>query len=317
MTSGDLGRSSGGPLNDSDSVDLPVASLLRGVRTRSPRALHLGRRHRRPPRPSTVWPCALDDFHQGPGVIADWLMSVVIKAVTTYTQPGQRVLLLTPFAGAAGFTQQVGVRPPSPYAGLLEAGWLVARLGRGIQTRAAGAPGDVNDDLNDDDSIDSATDADSGGTPRSNDSASLLSAHGRIRPSGAVGVLNRDRFDLIIIATEPRALSWLDSTGWTDLLSESGVLAIVTHSDRSRGLLSDAAELLLTAAHRAGLWYCDRIALLPSSVRHGAHADSHEGFRIPCRTATTSVHQFQGHHDLLVFVRHPGRNVAKAGGDVR
>jgi hypothetical protein len=117
---------------------------------RIPRARLRALRRPRPARPSTVWPCAQDDLHEGTGVLANWLLTAVSKIVTTYTQPGQRVLLIAPspfIAPPASWpSTAIRTRPRrGPYDGLLEAGWTVVRLGRGIQTQTAGARPDPLD----------------------------------------------------------------------------------------------------------------------------------------------------------------------------
>lgn len=80
-----------------------------------------------PTPPSTVWPCAQDDLREGTALIANWLLTALAKIATTYTQPGQRVLLLTP---------STMVRT-GPYHGLFEAAWTVMRLGRSVHTHTA------------------------------------------------------------------------------------------------------------------------------------------------------------------------------------
>jgi hypothetical protein len=70
--------------------------LRRTRRTRRRRSLLFALRHPVPGRPSTVWPCAQDDLCEGTGLLASWLLTAVVKIVTTYTRPGQRVLLLEP-----------------------------------------------------------------------------------------------------------------------------------------------------------------------------------------------------------------------------
>src|SRR5687767_4423219 len=107
----------------------PIA-LPRKRRTARRRRLHLTP-HR--PRPSTVWPCAQDELWEGTGLIAHWLLTAVVKTVTTYSQPGQRVLLLDSVSLAALPVSSSATGLPNrsrrnPYVGLLEAGWTVVRL---------------------------------------------------------------------------------------------------------------------------------------------------------------------------------------------
>lgn len=315
-----------GPEHDQSDPTTPVP-LPRTPRTGRLRALRLSLRHPRPPRPSTVWPCAGDDLHEGTGVIAHWLLMAVIKIVTTYTQPGHRVLLLAPSPlGGPPLS-----RPPDavrtrlrhgPYDGLLEAGWTVVRLGRGIQTQTAGAPPDPDADR----PVGPTAESESGPRPHPGDPDP--DDHARPSPPGRPGPDHRstehgpDRFDLIITAAEPRTLDWLRPTDWADVLTPTGALAVITHGDQSRGRLGDPSGPLVAAAHHAGLRYHDRIALLRVPVRNGALADGPTDAGRPSRTphgpATPAVRHTQAHNELLVFTRQPGTTAAADGqGDLR
>ncbi|GGU81019.1 hypothetical protein [Lentzea flava] len=251
-------------------------------------------------------------MREGTGLIAHWLLTAVIKIVTTYTQPGQRVLLLdpAPFSAAApaSVTGVPGRSHRSHYVGLLEAGWTVVRLGRSVQTQAAVAHPDRIDD----------TAAD---TPSKSESASGLPAIGpstdhsvepssdhRHGPDPEATERQPDRFDLIITAAEPHTLDSLRPTDWAGLLTPTGTLAVITHGDRSTGLLNDPAGPLVRSARHAGLRYTDRIALLRVPVRHSAlivaslavraHSQSSAGL------ATAAVRHSQVHGDLIVLTRH-------------
>ncbi|GAB3474343.1 hypothetical protein FB471_4846 [Amycolatopsis cihanbeyliensis] len=133
---------------DPPTVPIPLPQRRRTPRLRT---LRLTLRHPRPARPSTVWPCAQDDLREGTGLLVNWLLTAVIKIVTTYTQPGQRVLLLDPahYLAPPASWSPTGSRTqsrPGPYAGLHEAGWTVVRLGRSVQTQTAVAHPDAVDE---------------------------------------------------------------------------------------------------------------------------------------------------------------------------
>ncbi len=293
------------------------ASLPQIPRTARLRTLRLALRHPRPARPSTVWPCAQDDLHEGTGVLANWLLTAVIKIVTTYTQPGQRVLLLapSPFIAlpASWSSAAIGNRPRrGPYDGLLEAAWTVVRLGRGIQTQTAGArPPQSADKL-----ADGAAESESG--PRLDSVGPDADGHSTLpsdRPAGPDATAtghSPDRFDLIITAVEPRTLDRLHPADWAGLLTPNGVVAVVTHSDRSGGRFTDAAGPLVRSAHYAGLRYLDRIALLRVPVRDGVLAAVHPAARDRAQTSprrsTSVVRHAPVHDDLLVFTRQPALN---------
>jgi hypothetical protein len=86
----------------------------------------------RPRGSSTVWACAEGPVHAGMGRLDGWLLTAVIKVVTTYSSPGDRVLLVEPAPGMRRF------RGVGPYGGLAEAVWPVVRLGRGVRTQVVG-----------------------------------------------------------------------------------------------------------------------------------------------------------------------------------
>lgn len=94
-----------------------------------------GRNTARASRPrghGTVWACAEEEVPAGTGRLASWLLNAVIKVVTTYTAPGDRVLLVEPAPG---------MRRSRVYGGLLEAVWPVVRLGRGVRAQQIGEIG--------------------------------------------------------------------------------------------------------------------------------------------------------------------------------
>ncbi|MGK3206856.1 hypothetical protein [Amycolatopsis sp. MEPSY49] len=286
-------------------------------RRRTKRRANLG--HRRPPRPSTVWPCAQDDLLAGTGLLAGWLLTAIIKLVTTYTRPGQRVLLLEPAHYLAPSTSRPtrGVSAgllPGPYAGLHEAGWTVVRLGRGVQTQTAVAgPGPVDgqfgDVLNE-----SEADPEAFTLSAATDELAGLPVHRGARPEPTSSPPGPDRYDLVIAAVEPRALDWFRPADWADLLTSTGTLAVITHGHRESGRLTDPAGALLRAAHRVGLRYHDRIALLRIPVRDGTLAVS----TVVEPTSAAPARHLAVHDDLLVFTRQPEPMSAIAeGGDLR
>ena len=78
-------------------------------------------------------------------MIAHWLLAALVKIVTTYTQPGGRVLLLAPprSTGRPRWWSLTPVRttsPDEPYTGLFEAVWTLTRLGRTVRTYTASPP---------------------------------------------------------------------------------------------------------------------------------------------------------------------------------
>ncbi|MGB3439984.1 MAG: hypothetical protein WBA97_14650 [Actinophytocola sp.] len=294
----------------------PTVPTLLPHRRRTPRlrGLRLTLRHPRPVLPSAVWPCAQGDLREGAGLRANWLLTAVIKLVTSYTQPGQRVLLLDP----APYLAPRRSWPPtgahnqsrrSSYAGLHEAGWTVVRLGRGIQTQTVVAHPDPLGEHPDEASAES----ESGPRPHTasptTDHSAGPSTHHRPGPASTATGVGPDRYDLVITAAEPRTLDWFRPADWAGLLTPTGTLAVITHGDRSRDRLADPACSLVRAAHRTGLRYLDRIALLRVPVRDGALAVAtpapHTRPPAPARPPATPARHTQVHDDLFVFTRQP------------
>jgi hypothetical protein len=304
---------------DPTTIPIPLPHLRRAPRLRT---LRLALRHPRPARPSTVWPCAQDDLREGTGLLANWLLTAVVKIVTGHTQPGQRVLLLDPapyLAPPASWSSTLVRNRPQrgPYAGLLEAGWTVVRLGRGVQTQTAVAHSEPVGEH----AIDMPAESESGpGLPAdgpSTDGPVGPSTDRLPEPDSATTGHGPDHYDLIITAADPRTLDWFRPAEWAGLLTSNGTLAVVTHGVRSGGRLADPAGALVRAAHHAGLRYLDRIALLRVPVRDGTLAAtapaSGDRSQAPSGRAATSVRHTQVHEDLLVFTNQPAPSRAADG----
>jgi hypothetical protein len=203
-------------------------------------------------------------------------LTAIVKIVTTYTRPGQRVLLVDPapyLAPPVSWPASGHARSrPGPYAGLQEAGWTVVRLGRGVRTQTAVADPEPP---------------------------------GGLGSSPVVASADANRYDLVITAVEPRALDWFRPAGWADLLTSTGTLAVITRSHRERDRLTDPAGRLVRAAHQAGLRYLDRIALLRVAVRNSALAVEAPAAQLGSQASAASVRHLAAHDDLLVFTHRP------------
>ncbi|MET8757509.1 hypothetical protein [Lentzea sp. NPDC004782] len=315
------GNGSPGDSSQEHGPTVPIP-LHQRRRTSRLRALRLTLRHPRPARPSTVWPCAQDDLREGTGLLANWLLTAIIKIVTTYTQPGQRVLLLDPapyLAPPASWspTESRNQFRPGPYAGLHEAGWTVVRLGRGVHTQTAVAHPDPLDEP----VGTAAAESESGPRPNADsptaDQPAGPSTHCRTGSGPTATGVGPDRYDLVVTAADPRTLDWFRPADWAGLLTPTGTLAVITHGDRSCDRLTDPAGSLVRAAHRTGLRYLDRIALLRVPVRDGALAAAtpapHPRPQGPARPFATPARHTQVHDDLLVFARQPALTDAADG----
>jgi len=285
------------------------SQIARLRHTPRPHPLRRTLRRRRPVQPSTVWPCAQDDLHAGTGLLADWLLTAVIKIVTHYTQPGHRVLLLDPAVHLTPRASQptCGGRSrsrPGPYAGLHEASWTVVRLGRGVHTRTAVArPERVGDGPGDE-----SAESESGFRPNFSSpitvSVGTQPARPQPGPDSTLAAGSPDRYDLIITAAEPHTLDWFHPADWADLLTPTGTLAAITHGDRFQGRFVDPIGALVRAAKRAGLRYLDHIALLRAPIRD----DKLDGAS-PVTHSLPQTH-IKVHDDLLVFARRSAPAIA-------
>lgn len=294
--------------------------LTRTRRTSRRRTLRRALCRRRPSRPSTVWPCAQDNLREGSGSLASWLLAAVIKIVTTYTQPGQRVLLLesAPYLTPTVSRSATGGRSQrwsGPYAGLHEAGWTVVRLGRGVQTHIVVAQPDLAGDHAGDVPCESGSGPGLAVDDPATDRPVSPSAHHRPGPELTSPGVGPDRYNLVITAAEPHTLDWFHPADWAGLLTPTGTLAVITYGDRARGQCAEPVSSLVRAAHHAELRYLDRIALLRVPVHDSALANPASTRQPHARgaadsLATTSRHT-RVHDDLLVFTRRP------AGSDVR
>ncbi|WP_216215730.1 hypothetical protein [Amycolatopsis aidingensis] len=273
---------------------------------RSPAPARTGRgQHRTPSHtptrtagPATLWSFADAEPLPGTALLAGWLGRTIVTLVTTYTRPGDRVLLLTPSAPLHAPRRACG-RPHdgSPYAGLAEAVWTVARLGRGADTATAAPP---PDDPREHSDPAERTAGESGPRPR----LSRLGLHPATDPGPEsahrprhAGGRTRGTFDLIITAADPHATDWLAHTAWDTLRTPHGLTAIVTHSDMRAGRLVDPQPAIVRTLSHHGLQWSDHITVLDTPVPDpapGGPAPAVADTAPPVRTV---------HHDLLLFGR--------------
>lgn len=272
-------------------------------------------------RPTTLWPFAEADPLPGTAQLAGWLGRVIVTLVTGYTRPGDRVLLLTPPAPARRPSTCRGTRQPDPYAGLTEALWTVIRLGRGADTVTA-SPGPECPETSAGASRRLAVESASGlrlqhpdrRTP-AEDSADddHESGSSSMRAEYRAG----DRFGLIITAVHPHDTDWLAHTDWTTILTPTGTIAAITHSDTSGSRLVDPMATIVGTFRSRGWRWLDHIAVLtehlhaptntttattPVAVPTAVQAAEPSAEYLPIRSA---------HHDLLLFVPAPSEDHAR------
>ncbi|MCT9084462.1 hypothetical protein [Streptomyces fulvoviolaceus] len=203
--------------------------------------------------------------------IPDWLLTAIVRIVTTYTTPGHRVLLLAAPAqvGRLGAErdQLASCRPASAsdqLPGLVEAAAVAARLGRSIEVRVAG---------------------------------SVVGVWRRESTASTV-----DHFDAIVTAVDPQSADWTLAVPWSTLLAPSGTLSFITHGDQVQGRWADPFGLLIHLARHTGLAEIDRIALLEVPIQDGTLASRRgRSAGVTLTTPSATPHHARVHSDLLVF----------------
>lgn len=273
----------------------PLASVipLRPASATLPRRRSGRRPARHMRRPTSVWICTPDPTQAGRAA-GGWLPTAVSTAVATYTQPGHRVLLLTP-PNTATDPGRADARPPAATGPLAKTGPdrdldrlrrtadAVTSAGRLVTVRTAQRPpsrdpapkpsvGPSPDP--DPNRVDTAVAADTRTEPRQSDQ--------RDRP---------DQPDLVITCVRPYATEWFAGMPWTHLIASRGLLAVITHSDIRGGRLVDPIRATSRAAARAGLTLLDHVILahlVPSAPALSAEVG----------VASAPV---WAHADLLVF----------------
>ncbi len=249
-----------------------------------------GRAHANPTRPlprptrrTTVWPCVDAEPLPGTAPLTGWLARVIITLVTGYTTPGQRVLLYAPppppqrrpdFRGDAG-------GGPDPFAGIHEAAWTVARLGRGCDTAAAHR-------------IPINTTAGRTSPPDPRIPPGHLHQHhqdrGRRLPADRT---HARAADLIITAVRPRFAGWVSTIDWPGMLTPHGTLAAITHSDHIGGQFVDRIPTLVTTFRHQGLGWLDHVIVLTAPPETAGASPGTRGHR-------------RIHYDLLLFATDTG-----------
>ncbi|OAP25040.1 hypothetical protein A4R44_04109 [Amycolatopsis sp. M39] len=203
----------------------------------------------------------------GTARLPGWLGRTIVTLMTTYTRPGDRVLLLAPPPSPHALRHAAsGTRGAEGYAGLAEAVWTVTRLGRGADTATAAPAPDYPAEHTD---SSRRAGAESGSRPRLGRFRlhPALDPHpDSARPRHRDGDRPRGGFDLIITALDPHATDWLARTDWGALLTPRGLLAAVTHSDIRDGCLRDPHATALNTLGSQGLRCLDHIAVLAAPV---------------------------------------------------
>ncbi|MGA6164160.1 hypothetical protein [Amycolatopsis magusensis] len=210
-------------------------------------------------RPATLWPFADAEPLPGTARLAGWLGHAIITLVTTYTHPGDRVLLLTPPAPTRPRREQ-------PYAGLAEAVWNVARLGRGADTATAAAAPDHAPGLADPSRVTGAESASRRRLSRPGQAATSESAAESARSPQRADRRPGDRFALIITAVCPDSTDWLSHTDWNTLIAHRGLIAVLTHGHQDGSRLQRPQPPVVNTLGDGGFRVLDHIAVLDAPL---------------------------------------------------
>ncbi len=179
---------------------------------RAPHGLSVWRRRRRHPRVASVWPCgghdgtvtSTADVQAAP----EWLERAAVRIVTSYTEPGQRVLLIAPppprTRRLPRWTTNDRQDRPDPYLDLLDTNWAISRLGRSAQTTLAAHPTDHSEPRGD---------ATFGEWPHAH-----LDRGQSPDPALSLERAAAWTFDLIVTVAAPHDHAWLAARGWPALL---------------------------------------------------------------------------------------------------
>jgi hypothetical protein len=289
-----------------------------GGRTRSrhrARPMSRALRRTRRARFASVWSVAETDPLPGTALLPGWLGRTLLTLVTGYTRPGHRVLLLTP-PRRPRMTPTVtpgvitGWFGPNEFAGLAEASWTLARLGRSITTATAAPPPDYLDTAPP--TVPSAPGSDRGESesglrptpvaPRRRPAPDRPARHGPHRDS-ETGGRSSHGFDLIITAVHPHATDWLSHTDWTSMLTPTGLVVVVTYSDSRASHAQDPMPALVATFRDIGLVWFDHIALLCDSATTTAATSGTTAVRRDSAAPNgTPLPVIRAHHDLLLFL---------------
>lgn len=268
----------------------------------SPRRRRIIRRAPRKVRPTvSVWPCLPP---QGETDTADdWLERAVVKIVTTYTQPGQRVLIVSPpppETTPPRWTTTARRWPPDPYQDLPETNWVIARLGRSAQTTLATHPhGDPSGPRR---TVAAPRVRDARAGRRAVDEAPRPGGHDHTisggDPAGPATGRGVGCFDLIVTAADPRDHTWFTRRDWRALLRPGGTLTVITHSDTSDGSLVDPHTSIEATLSDNQMVVLDHIVLA-----HHRPAEARDVLAArPGRVGWKPLRHPRGHHDLLVCI---------------
>lgn len=263
------------------------------------------------PRPTTLWPFADVEPLPGTARLAGWLGRTIVTLVTTYTRPGDRVLLLAPpISTRLPARMPDSARAADPYAGLTEAVWTVTRLGRSVDTATGATPPDYRGDppaaLGQDDHR-----SGSGPRPtrlglRSPAATHPGSEHRLARVEHRPGT----DFDLIITAVHPDATDWFSDTDWDSVLTSAGMLAVITYGDRRHGRLVDPMAVIAATFRSQWRGVLDHIAVLTEHVPGTSNkavvasappAPAPAAARNASEVAVDPMPMRSVHHDLLLI----------------
>jgi hypothetical protein len=75
-----------------------------------------------------------------------------------------------------------------------------------------------------------------------------------------------DRYPLILTIAVPHAAEWTAAISWGRILTPTGILAVITHSEHGAGRWKDLSRSLLHTTRREGLALLDRISIVADAA---------------------------------------------------
>ncbi|WP_338595412.1 hypothetical protein [Saccharopolyspora sp. SCSIO 74807] len=207
-----------------------------------------------PPVSATVRLCLVD-----PAADADEIVTVAVSMITTtYTAPGDRIMLAAPKSPATGSSRTRRDR-------LVES---VLRLGRGAATDPDSRPHSDQEFAAAGGELPAVPGSGSGLGPRDGDTTDPVANPTDRQSSGEQSDPGSDGFELIIADWSDHPADPFAMADWTPLLAPAGTAVVLTHSsDQHQARVGHSGQLSRAAA-LAGLILTDRLILAhqPPSV---------------------------------------------------
>ena len=241
------------------------------------------------PIPATVWACGPIDPD------ATWPTAILTKIVSSFSAPGDRIVLLPCPARTGGLTDySPAVESDAELATALAA---IKDLHRTPQVIPVEPIATASGSTSPPSGADQLSTLDSLSSPTIDPLPASTSNPAAIRPDTTTG-----EADLIITSLHPQHSGCASdhmALLAARLLRVGGILAVLTHSDWSSGELLDPTGPLVACAQNADLLYLQHIIALHTRIRHATTVSQTPGAQ--GRGFATPHHRISS--DVLVFAQ--------------